>query len=228
MARYFQKLGWLFLLGVIVVIPTHGAGAAFFSSSGDVTQYINEVYWFGAMIVGALAMMFIVLAGVNYMRASGNEEHVTKSKEMFAAALMGLFLVLGSFVLLRTLDPRLVELKLEITSVDLAKVTPTTNNNEASCTNDNQCLGAYVNFEYCGLPFTGKGSVALTLDYKCLGGKCVLPSGAICGSAGDSCVGSMDKPQKWGGPSGQYTCKSGTKCTLTKEEKYGVVLYKCQ
>ena len=103
---------------MVILIPVSFVQAAsFFNESSDVTKFIKQVYWFGAAIVGGAALLGVVLAGVNYMRSAGNEETVKKSKEILATSLIGLFMVMTSYVVLNTLDPRLVNPSVEVVEV---------------------------------------------------------------------------------------------------------------
>ncbi len=75
----------------------------------DLERCINKLYRFGISF-GAIALVFfIVLAG--YMYISGGESGKTKAKGMIQNALVGMGLLLGSYVLLSFINPALVVLK---------------------------------------------------------------------------------------------------------------------
>lgn len=85
-----------------------------FFTADQAPQYISMVYTWGSMIVGGLSLIVIAYAGITYMRSMGSPEVIGQSKAMISGALIGLFLVLGGYMLLRMMDPRLVDLKLSV------------------------------------------------------------------------------------------------------------------
>jgi len=85
--------------------------------NANITTYIQAAY---SWIIGAaavLAVLLIMIAGVRWLTAGGSG----RSKEATTAmwnALAGLALILGSYLLLYTLNPRLVQ----ITDIDLTPI----------------------------------------------------------------------------------------------------------
>lgn len=74
-----------------------------------IAEYVRGVYRFIAGAVGIVAVVMLIWGGVQWMISRG--ESVTKAKETIRNALMGLVLVLGSYVLLFTINPELVSFK---------------------------------------------------------------------------------------------------------------------
>ncbi|MFH2104916.1 MAG: pilin [Parcubacteria group bacterium] len=220
MFRHFYKLAGMFL-GLLLLIPIRVFGAAgFFGESSDVTQYVKTFYIFGSSIVGAVAVGALVLAGVNYMRSSGNEEHVTKSKEMFAGALIGLVLVMGSYVILRTLDPRLVTLKIDVPDMQQAtsEADDKWGDSAKKCSSAGECKGFDLHIYECSV--VGKDPVRKELvKTQCVKGYCYVKEGAACGIASygssfqnDNVIAACDKEKGYGGISFPQKCPPGTKC----------------
>lgn len=85
-----------------------------FFAADQAPQYVSMVYTWGSMIVGGLSLIVIAYAGITYMRSMGSPEVISQSKNLISGALVGLFLVLGGYMLLRIMDPRLVDLKLSV------------------------------------------------------------------------------------------------------------------
>jgi len=71
-------------------------------------QYIAAVYQYILGIVGILATVVIVWAGVLWLTAAGNAEKIKLAKEYIAGALIGLVLAFGSYLILYLLNPDLV------------------------------------------------------------------------------------------------------------------------
>lgn len=183
----------------------------FFGKSTDATQYVKTMYLFGTAIVGAAAMAAIALAGINYMRAQGNEERVTKSKEMLAGALIGLALVMGSYVLLKTLDPQLVEFKIETVDMKGVKqdLADKIGGSAPSCTSDKDCTGFYIDIWECNAVYDDFEHSKL-LKTKCTNGKCLLPEGGVCGIESYGSGLQLDCDQEYGGSSNPQKCPPTT------------------
>ncbi len=85
----------------------------------DISDYIKALYLFGLAIVGVIAMLFVIIGGIRYMTAAGNESTITEAKGQITAAILGLVLLLTSWLILNTINPELVSLKnLTVSSVN--------------------------------------------------------------------------------------------------------------
>ncbi|NQV13262.1 MAG: hypothetical protein HQ530_03090 [Parcubacteria group bacterium] len=229
MFRHFYKLAGM-LLGLLLLIPARVFGAAgFFGESSDVTQYVKTFYIFGSSIVGAVAMGALVLAGVNYMRSSGNEEHVTKAKEMFAGALIGLVLVMGSYVILRTLDPRLVELNIKVPDMQQAtsEADDKWGDNAKKCSSASECKGFDLYIYECTAGKDEKRKESIKT--QCIKGYCYAKEGDVCGIAAygsgwqnSSTSNACNTKTGYGGISFPQKCPPGTKCKDVGKKSAGV------
>jgi hypothetical protein len=79
-------------------------------------QYLNTVVQVIIGIIGVLAVVMIMVGGIQYMTTdaiAGKEN----GRQTIQAAVLGLLLALGSFVLLNTIDPDLTRLEPKIGSV---------------------------------------------------------------------------------------------------------------
>lgn len=92
--------------------------------------YINSIYRYGISLIVVLATAGVVYGGIRYMTSAGNEEAVTSGKGAVIAALSGLAIALLSHMILRTIDPRLVELRLSVPEI----IQP-----DADCESDSEC-----------------------------------------------------------------------------------------
>ncbi len=102
-------------LGYEPMVPIPGAGEI-----TDISDYIKALYLFGLAIVGVIAMLFIIIGGIRYMTAAGNEAEISEAKGQITSAILGLVLVLTSWLILHTINPELVSLKkLTVTEIEL-------------------------------------------------------------------------------------------------------------
>ena len=74
-------------------------------------NYITGVYRYAVSIAGLLAGVMFVVGGFYYLTAGGDASRVQKGKQRIIDALIGLILVMGSYVLLLTINPDLVEVQ---------------------------------------------------------------------------------------------------------------------
>lgn len=87
--------------------------------SSSIQNYIIRFYQFGVGIAGVLAVGMIV-AGSIYYSISGAVDKKNEGKAMIIDAIWGVALLLGSYLILRTINPQLILLKLpELTPLNL-------------------------------------------------------------------------------------------------------------
>ncbi|MBU1180288.1 pilin [Patescibacteria group bacterium] len=77
-----------------------------------ITDYIPKIYDYLVAIVSIVAIVMIMVGGLQYLTAGGNQQAVTKAKERILGAIVGLFLVLGAYTVLNTINPNLTKLSL--------------------------------------------------------------------------------------------------------------------
>lgn len=86
-----------------------GEGKRSFANFG---KFIQWIYRYGIMVAGVLAMVMIVIAGLQWVTSAGSPERITSAKKRIGSALMGLFVAVVSFFILNTVNPYLVNLRL--------------------------------------------------------------------------------------------------------------------
>ena len=74
------------------------------------SQYIRAIFTFGLSIVGIAALLAIVIGGFKYLRSGGSETRKTSCKEWIWGAVIGLVLMLCSWLILNTINPKLTSL----------------------------------------------------------------------------------------------------------------------
>jgi hypothetical protein len=81
------------------------------SPSEGLPQYINYLFIFGLGLIAFLALVQMMAGGLTYILAAGNVAKVETAKDTIKQALLGLGLLLVSYLLLRTINPDLVNLR---------------------------------------------------------------------------------------------------------------------
>lgn len=74
-------------------------------------QYIVALYRYLVGISALLASIIIIWAGLKWLLSAGNPERITDARKKLSNALVGLFLVVGSFVILQLVNPGLTLFK---------------------------------------------------------------------------------------------------------------------
>ncbi len=83
-------------------------------------EYIAAVYKYAVAIASILAVVMIIVAGFQWTASGGSPDAITSAKKRIANAVTGLIIALGSYTLLYTINPELVQFR----SLDVAYVEP--------------------------------------------------------------------------------------------------------
>ena len=84
------------------------------STLGDIIKYF--VSW--AIIIGALiAFGSLIYAGLKYLTSTGNPEAINQAKSRIFNSFLGLTILLGSYLILVTINPELIVMRIEKTPV---------------------------------------------------------------------------------------------------------------
>jgi hypothetical protein len=81
------------------------------SNSSALFTCINQLYKFAIALACTVGVFFIVIAGYVYMSAEGNQESVDKAKSILVSTIVSLVILFAGFLLLKTLNPDLVNLQ---------------------------------------------------------------------------------------------------------------------
>ena len=89
-----------------------GKTVAMSPSTQTLAEYIRAIYNYMLAVVGLLAAVVLMISGVVWLTAAGNTERISQAKSWMSGSLIGLILALTSFLLLRIINPNLVEFKI--------------------------------------------------------------------------------------------------------------------
>ncbi len=78
------------------------------------SSYVQAIYKFGIWAVGISAMLMVSIGGFMYLTSAGNTSKTGKAKEIISDAIIGVILALVSWLLLYTINPRLVNINASI------------------------------------------------------------------------------------------------------------------
>jgi len=78
----------------------------------SVSGIVANVYRFALMIGGILAFGAIVYGGIRYTASGGNPSGQSEGKEWIKQALWGLLLLVGASIVLGTINPDILKLRL--------------------------------------------------------------------------------------------------------------------
>lgn len=90
--------------------PTLRAQGATCNNIPWIAQYITYIYSYGIRVGALVAVLMIIIGGVMYMTALGKPEVTKKAKTMIFGPIMGLLILISSYVILNTVNPDLVNL----------------------------------------------------------------------------------------------------------------------
>lgn len=74
-------------------------------------QYFGAIYKWAISIGALVATIMILYGGLMYLMSAGNATKIEEAKSRITSALLGLFLILGSYTLLYLINPDLVRFK---------------------------------------------------------------------------------------------------------------------
>jgi len=80
------------------------------------TQFLNQViawfYYFVVIMSGFFAFFGMVVGGFSWLTSGGNPSRIAEAKEQILAAILGLIIILASYVILQIINPELTTLNL--------------------------------------------------------------------------------------------------------------------
>jgi len=80
-------------------------------STAGIINYVKAFYNYGIAIVGIAAAIMLMVGGLIWITAQGNAGKVQEAQEYVGSSIIGLFLVFGAYMILRTINPDLVDFK---------------------------------------------------------------------------------------------------------------------
>jgi hypothetical protein len=136
---------------VIFLFVTALTGTAFAQTtnpySADPLKFVNQLFQMALGIGGLLAFGSIVYGGFKYTVAAGNPGGQSDAKDRITQALIGLLLLVGSVLILNTINPAITNTKLPALSP--IKPLPLPGDPGAACAPPGCGQGSYCNNGTC-------------------------------------------------------------------------------
>jgi hypothetical protein len=79
-------------------------------------KIIKYIYLFSLGIVGLTAFVSIIIGAVQYITSAGNDSKMGDAKDRITSALLGILILLASVLILRTINPDLINLEFSLNS----------------------------------------------------------------------------------------------------------------
>ncbi|XOB41250.1 MAG: hypothetical protein ACKKMW_00660 [Candidatus Nealsonbacteria bacterium] len=79
----------------------------------DINEIIAWLYYFIVSISGLSAFIMLVRGGFMWMSSAGNQGTLLEAKDIITSAILGLIIVLASFLILQIINPELTILNIE-------------------------------------------------------------------------------------------------------------------
>lgn len=101
----FEKIGESTYLKIPGFFDSGGSGPAYTKTAGDL---VLQVITLLLLLVGSLAVVFLIVGGYRYVMAAGNEEAAESAKKTITHAILGLVIVILSFAIIAIISRILI------------------------------------------------------------------------------------------------------------------------
>ncbi len=118
-----KKIIFFFLILGVALISLHSSlakeleqdypelpGTKNLSETSTLTELIAYVYNLAIMIAGLAVFVMLVIGGVKWLTSAGDPGRTKDAKDQLTSAVLGLILLLSSFLILETINPQLTKL----------------------------------------------------------------------------------------------------------------------
>ncbi|MBL7142386.1 MAG: hypothetical protein ISS83_01905 [Candidatus Pacebacteria bacterium] len=104
-----------------VPLPAIGSESAI-NTTPLLPAYVKYIFNFAVVICGFIAFAVLVLGGVRYVASAGNPSTMSDANSQMLSGIMGLVIILGSYLILNTINPQLKTISVEYKGSDLVAV----------------------------------------------------------------------------------------------------------
>ena len=107
--------------------------------SFGLANWVQYIFLFSLAVVGLAVIASFVYAGILWLTAGDNESQVKRALERIKSTVIGLLLLLGSYIILNTINPDLVQLKNNILELNIGSSGGILGENGAACSGNSEC-----------------------------------------------------------------------------------------
>ena len=104
----------------LINYPTIASQSVVFGIS--LPNLIKYIYLFAVGICGAIALAAILLGAIKYVGAAGNPSKMADAKEQIFSAVLGVIILLSSYLILYTINPDLVKIGMTLPTFDTSYI----------------------------------------------------------------------------------------------------------
>jgi amino acid transporter len=95
------------VLAMAQILPATAPGGlptTVFGTSDRVSTILLRIVEIALSLAGLIAILFLIIGGFRYVTAAGNEEAAESAKKTILNAIIGIIVIILSFVILRVID----------------------------------------------------------------------------------------------------------------------------
>ncbi|MFA4998631.1 MAG: hypothetical protein WC514_01295 [Candidatus Paceibacterota bacterium] len=92
-------------------VPKPGGGQITITNTTTLPELVSYLFTFSVMIAGLAAFSMLVYGGLRYLTSAGNAATQKDARDTITSAIVGLLLLLGSYLLLQLINPDILILK---------------------------------------------------------------------------------------------------------------------
>lgn len=93
------------------------------SDTSIIANMIKGFYNYGIGIAGILAAIMLMAGGIIWLTSAGSSEKVSQAKNLLGGSIIGLVILFGSWIMLRTINPALVDFRIQdVKPIDNIKI----------------------------------------------------------------------------------------------------------
>lgn len=101
--RTREKLASAFILALILLLPKISLAVELYNPLGDVDSFpelINNIISGILGVVGAVALVMMVIGGITWMTSAGNADRVRRGRDTLLWAILGLVIIFLSYAII--------------------------------------------------------------------------------------------------------------------------------
>ncbi|MBX4186747.1 MAG: hypothetical protein KW802_00590 [Candidatus Doudnabacteria bacterium] len=87
---------------------TPSAGGTGLPNDTSISQFILKIINIALAVAGLIAVLFLIIGGFRYITSAGNEETAESAKKIIINAIIGVVVIILSFVIVRVISNALI------------------------------------------------------------------------------------------------------------------------
>jgi len=105
-----------------------------------IAEYIKGIYQYGLGIGGILAAIVLMAGGVLWLISAGDVSRISQAKDLIIGSITGLIILLGTYLILTQINPKLTNLKaISVKMIERIVIQPIKNGSDSSLNTSDKC-----------------------------------------------------------------------------------------